>query len=185
MTTLLGKKHEAHCWRIGQPVTLEDGLCPECGWRDNDPKTDPGLQVGPGQTGLDQEIAELVWALNRLPGIKTCSSCSGHRKEPLKIWFDVEDYKAKGLLVLSRLLSANYYRFYQYFSVTLDHQDTDPQVCFRFESKTYPSQIHDDAFWDDLFEGVGDIAHQINAIVDDTITHHNILYGRTGGGSDV
>lgn len=21
------------CWRIGGPVTLEDGVCPECGWK--------------------------------------------------------------------------------------------------------------------------------------------------------
>jgi hypothetical protein len=25
-------EHESRCWRIGGSVTLENGLCPECGW---------------------------------------------------------------------------------------------------------------------------------------------------------
>jgi len=25
--------HEQHCYRVGGPVELHNGLCPECGWR--------------------------------------------------------------------------------------------------------------------------------------------------------
>lgn len=182
MTTLLGQKHEAYCGRIGGPVTLENGLCPECGWRDHDPKSDPGLQIGPGQTGLDEEVAELVWAMNRLPGIKTQNSCSGHRERPFYIWFDVTDFSKRGLLTLSRTLSHNYGPFSEHFRIVLDHRDTDPQVCFRLESKDDPDELYDDAFWDDVYEDAQSMAAHLNALVDDTIDHWNILYDRRGGG---
>lgn len=30
--------HESSCWRIGDSVKLENGVCPECGWYDQPPQ---------------------------------------------------------------------------------------------------------------------------------------------------
>jgi hypothetical protein len=37
--------------------------------------------------GLDPEVLSLCQALNALPGITTAESCSGHGREPVRIWF--------------------------------------------------------------------------------------------------
>ena len=40
---------------------------------------------------LDQECLTLCCAMNGVLGIHTVSSCSGHGKEPFRIWFQAED----------------------------------------------------------------------------------------------
>ncbi len=48
---------------------------------------------------IDAEIVDLCAALNLLPGIETISSCCGHGKDPIDIWF-----RAEGLEALPPLL---------------------------------------------------------------------------------
>jgi hypothetical protein len=132
------------------------------------------LPIGPGMTGLDEAVAELVWAMNRLPGIETTNSCSGHGKQPFRIWFNVTDYQARGLLVLSRLLSHNYHAFWESFEVLLGHQDVDPQVCWLLESKWYTD---DDTT--KVQKIADELAYKVNALVDDAVDHYNILYNRS------
>jgi len=130
----------------------------------------PQLKIGPGQTGLDPEVAELVWAMNRLPGIETNGSCCGHGNRPFVIYFIVTDFEARGLLTLSRLLSHNYHFFWQFFKVILDHRDVDPQVCFRIEGESTAQ----------VFAAADELAKAINACVDDTVEYYNILTDRRG-----
>lgn len=40
---------------------------------------------------LDDEVRELVKAINRFEGIRTTESCCGHGDEPFRIWFAVRD----------------------------------------------------------------------------------------------
>lgn len=126
-----------------------------------------GPAIGPGQTGLDEEVAELVWAMNKLPGIETTNSCSGHGERPFLIWFVVTDYDARGLLLLSRLLSHNYYPFWRHLRVRLDHMDVEPQVCWVLEGGVGAP----------TFRAAEAMAAQINAHVEGTVTGYNILTG--------
>lgn len=128
------------------------------------------LKIGPGSTGLDEEVAELVWAMNKLPGIETTNSCCGHGRRPFLIWFIVTDFNARGLLVLSRLLSHNYYGHWRFFKVHLDHRDVEPQVCFYLEGDSTET----------TFAAANELAAAINEIVDDKEPYYNILYNRAG-----
>jgi hypothetical protein len=47
----------------------------------------------PSGQGIDPPVVKLCDALNKLPGISTDGSCSGHGKGPFLITFDV-DYRA-------------------------------------------------------------------------------------------
>ena len=129
------------------------------------------LEIGPGSTGLDEEVAELVWAMNKLPGIQTNESCAGHGDNAFRIWFIVTDYEARGLLTLSRLMSWNYYGFWQHFRVVLDHRDVEPQVCFTLESKGYSDEA--------VYAAANELAAEINAHVEDTVRYYNILIDRS------
>jgi len=51
--------------------------------------------------GLDMEVEPLFYALNRLPGIWTYTSCCGHGKENFRIWFFAHP-GAEGLLLIAR-----------------------------------------------------------------------------------
>lgn len=127
------------------------------------------LKIGPGQTGLDPEVAELVWAMNRLPGIKTTNSCCGHlrKRDRFAIWFIVTDYRARGLLTLSRLLSPNYHGYYRHLRVVLDHADTTPQVCWRLEGPSTKG----------TFLSANKMAAEINALAENRVPYYNILLG--------
>lgn len=71
---------------------------------------------------IDLECKRLCIALNALPGIETEESCCGHGEEMYRVWFRVTDYTRRGFLLLSRLMSRNYYNFPEW-QITLDHSD--------------------------------------------------------------
>lgn len=48
---------------------------------------------------LDPEVVKLVEALNKIPGIETVTSCSGHNKVPLEIDFYCHDFNSIKFLV--------------------------------------------------------------------------------------
>lgn len=62
------------------------------------PSLDPGK--------MDPEVEELCHAINCIPGLHTTTSCSGHGKEPLSIWFECNDFK--GLFFLVRCIDQRY-----------------------------------------------------------------------------
>lgn len=61
-------------------------------------------------SGMDSEIIDLCVAMNALPGIVTVESCSGHYRDPIRVWFALdytEDYH-RGLLLLARVTCPRY-----------------------------------------------------------------------------
>ena len=43
---------------------------------------------------LDEPVVNLVEALNRMDGIRTCFSCCGHNEDPYYIWFNAKSVDA-------------------------------------------------------------------------------------------
>lgn len=123
------------------------------------------LKIGPGSTGLDEEVAELVWALNRLPGIETSESCCGHGTEPFNIWFRCTDFLARGLLTIARLTCPRYGGG-PAIRVELYHGDIpEEQVSFLLEG----------GVGDPTYAEADRLAARVNAHVDGTCEHYNIL----------
>lgn len=86
---------------------------------------------------IDSEIRTLVWALNNVPGIETTSSCSGHGKEPCRIYFRVT-----GLNTLHRILF-NHFNTVKTWRITLDNADVNvhwDNIPLVLESLGVPSQ---------------------------------------------
>ena len=53
-------------------------------------------------TELDEEVKDLVYALNKIDGLKTVSSCCGHGENPL--WIDIQFDNIKSLSLLINLI---------------------------------------------------------------------------------
>ena len=47
---------------------------------------------------LDPEIAELVGAINAIPGLTTFESCCGHDEKPVRVWFSAKGVDDVALL---------------------------------------------------------------------------------------
>jgi len=76
---------------------------------------------------MDKEVIDLCDALNKLPGIITTESCSGHGKDTFKIWFHVDgriDPKMKGLFFLTRCVDRRYWQHGHVWAITLSVSDT-------------------------------------------------------------
>ena len=73
--------------------------------------------------GLDAEVRALCIAMNHLPGIQTTESCSGHGREPFRIWFDALDL-GSGFATLARCTCPRYYPFDG--TIQLYHGDVTP-----------------------------------------------------------
>jgi hypothetical protein len=112
---------------------------------------------------LDREVRALCIAMNRLPGIKTSESCSGHNKKPFRIWFEVTDFKARGLLTLARCTCRRYYA--TPFEIKLDHGDFC-QVGFLLEGPK------------GSFREATKLARVLVEHVEDRTKYYNILLGR-------
>ena len=92
------------------------------------------LPIGPGMSGLDEEIAELIWALNRLPGVRTEGSCCGHDESPIRIWLHHStDLYSSGGVCLARVICDRYWFHGMAWELKLWHGDTHP-IVFVLES---------------------------------------------------
>jgi hypothetical protein len=65
---------------------------------------------------LDEPVVNLVEALNRVDGIRTCLSCCGHEEDPYYIWFNARSVDAVRPL-FGKL------RPYRGWSITMDPKD--------------------------------------------------------------
>ncbi len=131
---------------------------------------------------IDPECKNLCIALNALPGIETTESCCGHGEGPYHIWFRVTNYRQRGFLMLSRLMSHNYYNFAREWQVTLHHSDTTGytrdggwmQICFLLEGP--PGEYS----WDGQPEGGFADAERMAEIIERHISKkekgYNLLY---------
>lgn len=59
---------------------------------------------------LDEEVIDLCNALNSIQGVRTDGSCSGHGKQPLRIWFAIpKTYKLpRGFHTVARAIDRRY-----------------------------------------------------------------------------
>lgn len=55
---------------------------------------------------MDPEVVTLCQAINRIPGLRTNSSCSGHGKEQLEVWLQASNVRA--LYILTRCIDTRY-----------------------------------------------------------------------------
>ncbi len=58
---------------------------------------------------IDKQVVPLLDAMNSLPGIETESSCCGHGKRPVLIFFRVHD-DPRGLFFLTRCVDRRYWK---------------------------------------------------------------------------
>ncbi len=117
--------------------------------------------------GLDPEVRALCVAMNRLPGIATVESCSGHGKTSFCIWFHVTDFTKRGLLTLARSTCPRYYS--TPFEIKLNHGDlVHSQVAFLLEGPKGSRS----------FRGAERLAAIIMNHVRDRGPGYNILYDR-------
>jgi hypothetical protein len=84
---------------------------------------------------LDPEVANLCLAINQMPDINTTESCCGHNKDPMRIWFTVDDIRS-----LNTFLWAGCYRWFNLndFNLLLNTADVEranPKLRILLESK--------------------------------------------------
>lgn len=119
------KGHAGRCSQVSRWVNKED-----LGWTPPD--------------NLDEECLLLCRALNDLPGIETTASCSGHGKEPLRIWFQAQTIV--NLFVLARALSTRYYETADLWACEIGDTDLLDQTPFVLTSRRPVTQPEADAF---------------------------------------
>lgn len=79
---------------------------------------------------MDSECVSLCYTLNRLPGLETYCSCSGHDKRPFYIWFrcnNIDTLSRLGRVVNRRYSDGNW-------EIVLDTTDGGPRGCFLLRS---------------------------------------------------
>jgi len=93
-------------------------------------------------TKLDTECVNLCLAMNRLPGICTTESCSGHGEGPMRIWFKTDNLDA-----LSRMIFWLDPRFNSGIDwhVEVRTKAPSPGVIFKLESKAVGERAYIEA----------------------------------------
>lgn len=81
--------------------------------------------------GMDFACIGIYYLLNRLPGVETFESCSGHGKEPYNMWFFCDNIDT--LSRLGRAVSPNYSD--GNWEIVVDTTDTRPRGCFWLRSR--------------------------------------------------
>lgn len=87
--------------------------------------------------GIDSDCIDMYYLLNRLPGVRTFSSCSGHGKEPYNMWFFCDNIDT--LSRLGRAVSQNYSD--GNWEIVVDTTDTNPRGCFWLRSKNILQEL--------------------------------------------
>lgn len=90
---------------------------------------------------MDEECIALCNAINKIPGLRTTSSCCGHGKELFRIWFDVDNLKC--LPILLYYCDPCHVGFRWNCLVTTDCGMSP--VSFRLESKSMGEQSYGEA----------------------------------------
>lgn len=81
---------------------------------------------------VDCECVSLCNTLNRLPGLETYCSCSGHGERPFYVWFrcdNIDTLSRLGRVVDKRYSDGNW-------EIVLDSCDGSPKGCFWLRSKS-------------------------------------------------
>ena len=80
--------------------------------------------------GINSACIDMYYLLNRLPGVETFESCSGHGKNPFSMWFFCDNIDT--LSRLGRAVSPNYSD--GNWEIVIDTTDTNPRGCFWLRS---------------------------------------------------
>ena len=81
---------------------------------------------------MDNECISICEVLNKLPGLETYCSCSGHGETPFYIWFrcdNIDTLSRLGRVVDKRYSDGNW-------EIVLDSCDGNPKGCFWLRSKS-------------------------------------------------
>lgn len=92
---------------------------------------------------VDCECVSICNTLNRLPGLTTYESCSGHEERPFYVWFrcdNIDTLSRLGRAVDKRYSDGNW-------EIVLDSCDGDPRGCFWLRTK---SILPNDELYDSL-----------------------------------
>jgi hypothetical protein len=92
---------------------------------------------------MDPECLALCDAINAIPGLKTHSSCSGHGKEPFRIWFCAETVRS--LFILVRHLDTRYGAPVGWTCQVEDTDLVEEPVVFMVERQYDGPQIYGEA----------------------------------------
>lgn len=87
----------------------------------------------PLPSDIDPECIEICNLLNRLPGVKTTESCSGHGKGPFSVFFkctNIDSLSRLGRTVFKTYSDGNW-------EILVDSTDTDPTGQFWLRSKKF------------------------------------------------
>ena len=77
---------------------------------------------------IDPPVRRLCQAINALPGIRTVSSCSGHRKAPVLVFCEFDAADLRGLSLLTRAMDRRYWRHGHAWKILLSIADVyDPR----------------------------------------------------------
>lgn len=81
---------------------------------------------------MDNECISICEVLNKLPGLETYCSCSGHGERPFYVWFrcdNIDTLSRLGRVVDKRYSDGNW-------EIVLDSCDGNPKGCFWLRSKS-------------------------------------------------
>lgn len=93
-------------------------------------------------TKVDKEIYRLVRLLNCIPYLHTICSCSGHNKEPVRIWFNIPVKKVN--FVMYYFFNNLNYKDWVICVETADPNLKSKEIRFYLESKRIVSEMKDE-----------------------------------------
>lgn len=93
-------------------------------------------------TKVDKEICRLVRLLNCIPYLHTICSCSGHDKEPVRIWFIIPSKKVN--FVMHYFFNNLNFKDWIICVETADPNLKSKEISFYLESKRMVSEMKDD-----------------------------------------
>jgi hypothetical protein len=94
---------------------------------------------------MDKECVPLCNAINTIPGLVTDSSCSGHNKGPLHIWFHVSDLALiANLNMIARVIDRRYGGPTPCWECLLVNCDTHP-ISFLLKSANKGAKAYEES----------------------------------------
>lgn len=95
--------------------------------------------------GVDVEIIDLIQTLNKVQGLRTICSCSGHGKQPIRITLEIDTIENISYLLWG---STRFYDIYYTWRLILDYGDKTinyPHLIILLESKEKGDKAYNDA----------------------------------------
>lgn len=91
--------------------------------------------------GVDKEIYNLILLLNEIDGIQTISSCFGHYRNPVRIWFEIKNIKVLNNFVF---YSINSWCRWKLIIDNMDIKRNYEKICVVLKSERFDKNILED-----------------------------------------